>query len=441
MSAASMADEGNFWYHQVYRTPMYPLFLALFLKLFGHTEAAGLAVVLVQRLLGLLSGLMLFTILRRTFSGRVALIGATLFLLSPLQLYYESVFLTEAQFIFLLFVFLWVTLLVVAKLRQGELAGGTFAALGVSAGALSLSRPIGQLLLVCVLVMFVLRFGVKRSTIAGSALALVLFLAAIFPWLKVNHDYYGFWGISRDIGINLFHRVVDVDYSPLPKPSNDPFVRQQVIKARAKTSTTYFHVYHALGISMVRNHVPPKELNKGLDDRMKAFAIETLLASPGRFIPNTFRNFGSLFVKSRRSVHFCEEGLGKPYLCAPQKGLVARLVPQEPAPPSERARALTHWYMASFLFPEAIVTVFFVLGVALSLRRGATVERVFLLFVVLYFTGLAALLNRPEDRFRLPVDGLIFGFGAVGVLSLVDLARRRATLLQESRSAVEGRAG
>lgn len=431
-SATMMADENNFWLHEVYRTPLYPLFLAVSLKLFGHTEAAGQAVVLVQRLLGIGSGLLLFSILRRAFSGRVALIGAILFLLAPLQLYYETVLLTEAQFTFLLFLFLWIVGFVLAQLQRDERSFAAFAALGLSGAILALSRPIGQLLLLCVLALFMIRFGVRRKVVSGAVVTLSVFTVTIFPWLWVNHHYYGFWGISRDIGINLFHRIVDVDSSPLPEKSTDRFIRKQVVKARRKTTTTYFHVYHALAISMKRDRVATTELKRSIDDRMKAFALEVVRASPDRFVPNSLDNFRRLFFDSRHSLHFCEDGVGKPYLCAPQRRLMARIVSVDRTPPSESARAFTHWYMRAFLIPEPMVSLLFMIGVALCLLRYPSAERLFLLFVVLYFTGLAALLNCPEDRFRLPVDGLIFAFVACGAVGLFDLMRRRATLIQGS---------
>lgn len=423
-SAAAMADEGNYWMHEVYRTPVYPLFLSVFFKIWGHQTAAGDGVVLVQRLFGIASGCFLFLIVRRAFSDRVAFAAAVLFLLSPLQLYYETVILTEAQFTFLLFIFLY--------LATGLLAGDDlgdkgmwwlrFAAFGSSGALLSLSRPIGQLLLVAFLVAFIVFRRGSRRAVLGAGLSAAVFIATIFPWLKVNHQYYGFWGISRDFGINLFHRVIDVDETPLPPKSSDTFVRKMYLDARSRPGVTYFHVYHALRRQLSRSHVPRRLNGLTADRRMGDFALEVLMAHPQRFVPYSIRNFWQLFMSPRRSLHFCTDSAGDPYLCTNHVGLATRSVQDSPGPVSVRARRVVHSLMTVLRVPDWIFAVFGVIGATYALIKAPRIQAVFLASIVMYFTGLAALMNCPEDRFRLPVDGLIYGFVVYGLVQIIPLA-------------------
>ena len=121
-SAALMADEGNYWLHEIYRTPMYPLFLSIPMRIFGHTAETGDCIVFLQRCLGIASSWLLFLILRRAFNYRVALGGSILFPLSPLQLFYETSVLTKVQFTFFLFVFLWTTGAMLERGHVGTLA-------------------------------------------------------------------------------------------------------------------------------------------------------------------------------------------------------------------------------------------------------------------------------------------------------------------------------
>lgn len=76
-SAKLMADKGNYWLHEIYRTPMYPLFLSQFVAAGTDGIRAGDAILLAQRLFGLVSGFLLFLTLRRAFSARIALWGVS----------------------------------------------------------------------------------------------------------------------------------------------------------------------------------------------------------------------------------------------------------------------------------------------------------------------------------------------------------------------------
>lgn len=58
----------------------------------------------------------------RAFNYRVTLGGSIHFLLSPLQLFYETSVLTKVQFTFFLFVFLWTTGAMLERGHVGTLA-------------------------------------------------------------------------------------------------------------------------------------------------------------------------------------------------------------------------------------------------------------------------------------------------------------------------------
>lgn len=414
-SATLMAAEGNFWMHEVYRTPLYPLFLAIFLKVFDFGEQAGDCVVFVQRLLGVGSGFILFLALRRAFPHKVALWSAVLFLLSPLQLYYESVIQTEAQFIFLLMLFLWIVARIVSELKRAEVSRLSFVLLGVIAAIMSLSRPIGQLLLVLVLGCLLARFGLSKRMFSAVGIALIIFFVGLFPWMRVNHKHYGFWGISQDFGINLFHRILDVDQTPLPKESSDLFVRAATERAKLRGGTTYFRVYFNLIKEVRASHTKKQLTQLTVDKRMGGFAKEVLLSHPYLFIPNTVNNFWRLFVAPRRSIHFCGGRNNIPYLCSNHDGLQTLVVRADPDRLPEWARRWVHRLFRFLSLPEVFLMAFGIVGVGRSITGQGWEHRLLYLIVIIYFTGLAALLNCPEDRFRLPIDGLIYAFSVYGV--------------------------
>jgi hypothetical protein len=81
--------------------------------------------------------------------------------------------------------------------------------------------------------------------------------------------------------------------------------------------------------------------------------------------------------------------------------------------------------MRAFRVPDLIVSLLGVIGLVVSLRRSNREQPLFLAFTIAYFVGLAAIFNTPEDRFRLPVDGILLAFAVVGAISIVEIMRRR----------------
>lgn len=352
--------------------------------------------------------------------------GSLLFLLSPLQLFYETSILTEAQFILFLSLFLWLGGRMLEDSAKGEVSWLLCVTLGLAAAVLSLSRPIGQLLLPVVLGFCFVRCGCPRRTLCGAAVSLAVFAVGVFPWMKVNHDRYGFWGISRDFGINMFHRVLDVDETPLPDTSADVFVREQYLRGREKPGVTYFRVYHALLRKLKADKTPRQLVKLRADQRMGDFALEVLFAHPYQFVPNSLAHIWRLFVSPRPSLHFCEDEGGAPYLCSNHPGLVSERINTDPVHANASARRVTYRVLSGLRVPDAVFALLAMIGALGSMRGPGCKQRLFLLFTIAYFTGLAAVFNCPEDRFRLPVDGLIFAFAVVGVLTTLRLVRGRA---------------
>jgi len=414
-SAEEMAYQGNYWIHEVYRTPIYPLLLSQFLMTPPDPVLAGRLIMVVQQLCGLLSGILLFLTLRRAFSERVALWGSILFLLSPLQLFYEVCVLTEAQFILLLALFLWLAGRLIEDVSQNRLSYLLCVTVGLAAAVLSLSRPIGQLLLVALWGFCVLRFGVKRRTIYGALIAGIVFLVSVFPWMKLNHDHYGFWGISRDFGINMFHRVLDIGDTPLPPQSTDRFIRNVYIQAKPNPYPTYFVVYHELKRMLKRGDTPKELVNVTIDTRMGDFALEVLRAHPYDFIPQSIAHVWRLFADPRPSLHFCEGEDLKPFLCSNHPGLEFPSVASDPKSIGRTSKRRVFYLLNILRIPDLLVSTLAFLGLAVGLTGVRSEQRLFLAFTVAYFVGLAAIFNTPEDRFRLPVDGLLLAFAVVGV--------------------------
>lgn len=396
-SAALMAKQGNYVWHEIYRTPLYPFFLSIFLS-FGESQAIGNLIILAQRCLGLGAVLFFFLSARRLFPPLVAFAASLLFSAHTLQLYYETVVQTEVLFIFLLSVLLYLTLNLLDK-RTIPCA----IALGLCAGLLTLARPIGQPVLLLALCALALELKNIRRFLVLAAITLCSCFVLLLPWMLVNKQHYKFFGVSQDLGLNLFHRVIDVEGLEPPAESKYPMVREIWKKVEAQPGVTYFKVYH----SLIRKKVKPF----AADRMLSQVALEALWANPSSFPWTSLRMFGELFLSPRKSVFLCPTDTG-PLLCVPKR--LSKQLPAFSGPPqnlSPSVQRIIDWYFRHVELPMGLISVLAFLGMLRwGKQKGFEPRFLFLLGLVLFFTGISALLNVPEDRFRLPIDAILLMF-------------------------------
>ena len=112
-AAVEIAHHGDFFPHEIYRTPLYSTFLAIFLWFFDHSPLTGSLIILAQQLTGIFSAILIYVVAGRLAQGRIPLLSGIAYALSPLALYYEMTILTESLFvpIFLLTVYHVITIL------------------------------------------------------------------------------------------------------------------------------------------------------------------------------------------------------------------------------------------------------------------------------------------------------------------------------------------
>ena len=177
-----------------YRTPGYPLLLALSFRLFGESLVPVRA---AQAAADLLSCFLVFLLGRKLFSERVGLIGATLFALFPLQFLYISIIMTETVFTTLLLLYL--------LLCTGETASWKRSiAAGIVLGAATLVRPT---ILLLPAVIFAVRWiggwkpGGNLKALALTAGAALLILS---PWLIRNFNEFGRISLTSNTGVNFW---------------------------------------------------------------------------------------------------------------------------------------------------------------------------------------------------------------------------------------------
>jgi len=384
---------GDFTSHDIFRTPGYSLFLAPFF-LFGETELAGQAVVAAQHLLALVSGLLFYLLARRLVRPVAAFYASLLYLCHSLLLFYELVIQSEVVFMCLFSLACYVFVRAWEK-RSLPL----FALTALLLAGLTLVRPIAQYLVVLfVLCVWLNRMPVRRRLFATLVMAGV-FILGLLPWMWVNQQTYGFWGITREMGTNICFRVYEIDHQrPVPFSAH-PTIKYYYTQALFNQNGCYFGVKDRLvrerGYSLLR-----------VDREMMAFGIEGLRAYPCKYLRLTALRWLRLFSVSNSTVHTCYQD-GLPYLCC--RTMQGRSFPafsNQPKPGRPLLKKCIHLFVSRLHLPARWLSILALAGalIAWLQHRRKRPLLLLLLLMVLYFTTIVALLNFPEDRYRLPAD-------------------------------------
>jgi 4-amino-4-deoxy-L-arabinose transferase-like glycosyltransferase len=406
-SAALMAKHLNFTWHEIYRTPLYPFFMSPFLA-FGQSVTAGDLIIYAQRGLGLASILIFYRYARHVFGASTAFYAALLFSIHTLQLYYETVIQTEVLFVFLLCACLWQSVRLFENPRVLEAMR-----LGLVLGLLTLTRPLGQYALVVFLFALACQYPKPRLLAKLAAGVILSFALVLIPWMLVNKSTYKFFGVSQDIGLNLFHRVIDIEGLEPVKESKFPKVHYIWTRVKHRAPSSYFSVYHQLR----RERVSARRA----DIMLKTVALETLAQYPKhKFAWTSLKIFTQLFVSARNSVHFCGSDTG-PYLCVPStRGQRTTVFPNSPKnlfPPAQKA---IRKFFSLATLPMWLISPLALLGALYLIKnRGLFNPHLALsIGLIAVFTSMAAIINVAEDRFRLPIDPLLFCLATTTVITI-----------------------
>ncbi|HTR98516.1 MAG TPA: glycosyltransferase family 39 protein [Bacteroidota bacterium] len=220
-----------------YRPPGYPYILSLFFRLFGDSLTP---VRLAQAACDMVSCLLVFSIGRKLFDDRVGLVAAGIFALSPMQILYVSIMMTETLFT--------VTFLGVVRICMENRISTRRALLGgIVLGAGTLIRPT-LLLLPCAL--FAGRWG-RRESVRSDLRAFLLMgavcLVVLLPWLIRNEEQFGRLTLTSNTGVNFWignHPGASGAYS---WPDDNPLAHVDDEFARSDLGMK-------LGLEYVRDH-------------------------------------------------------------------------------------------------------------------------------------------------------------------------------------------
>lgn len=395
--------------HPIYRTIGYPAFLSLFF-IHGETPAAITGILAVQHFLGLCSVVLLYFLARSAFGAWTAFLSALTFGLYPLQLYYETVIQTEVLFVFflLLLVFYfarWINNLTVQR----------SVVIGLLLVFVTLTRPIGQLVVLILFAALYFETQSLRKTVKSALIVGGVYILGITPWCAANYSTYGFFAPSRDIGVNFFHRVYDVDVKQLPENN----VCAPLIGLAEHHLRRGQPLFMNLYADLLKKKLPPIQA----DQTLMGCALAGV-SFDRTFAVNSARVWLNLFFHPNRSMSICSAN-GRSVLCALSAALPLRAVLQQAQERAVWAETIVLRFFSTVDLPIGLLSILAVLSVVASLRHPRLPKPVLFIAVslILYFSLLTAIFNREHDRFRLPADPFLI---MLAVLFVVQVCRAAA---------------
>ena len=206
--ALNLLSNGSFSYFGTFRTPGYPVFIAIIYSI--SSESIWL-VLLVQIILNLISAYLVYKIALLFFSQEIALLSALLFAFDFHQALYAVGLLTDSLFVFL---FLASVYFLCKSIKRNKFILILFSALFI--GLAALVRPIVYYFPI-VAIIFILAFSglILKHRIKYSLFFIIIFMATISPWLIRNYSNYGEAQLCSYTGDNLL--FYDAAYTEMYK--------------------------------------------------------------------------------------------------------------------------------------------------------------------------------------------------------------------------------
>jgi 4-amino-4-deoxy-L-arabinose transferase-like glycosyltransferase len=202
--ALSLLSKKSFDDFDTYRTPGYPVFIAL---IYSISSGSVWFVLFIQILLNLISVVLVYKIAATIIHHKIALLSAFLFAIDLHQSYWAVTLYTDTLFVFLFLVSVYY---LCKSIKENNFLSICLSALFL--GIATLVRPI-SFLFPFVAVIFILvfcNFKLKMK-LAYSLLFSIIFIATISPWLLHNYLKYQEAKLSAHSGYNLL--FYDVAYT------------------------------------------------------------------------------------------------------------------------------------------------------------------------------------------------------------------------------------
>lgn len=255
---ASQMVHGNGFPNLWYRPPLYPFFIGIIFKLTG--SASLVPVVLIQHILLILCVPLLYILARLwNFPEEAAILSSLLFSFNSLLMQMATAIMSETLFIFLLLVsMVALTFLIKNPSIKPAIYCGTAFSL------LSHCRQIASPLLFICLSFFC--FSKPRKFMNVSLITIAAFLICGIPWSIRNLNTFGSYGLSYQLGPNIFTKICSYNLEPVKGRTFDQIkkvyydIRSQIYSPEKKAPEDDWElnkIPHLLIDSLINNGYSP----------------------------------------------------------------------------------------------------------------------------------------------------------------------------------------
>jgi hypothetical protein len=269
-------------------SPDRPVGYGVLLRVVSWATRDVWAVAVTQHVLGLLTAVVVYALLRRRgVSAGVATVATLPVLFDGMELVLEHSVLSDV--LFDLVVLLGVAVLGWSRhprVWSAAVAGALF-------GAAALIRVVGEPVVVAAVVFCLVAAGTLRARVVTAVVLCVAFLVPVTAYASWYHREHGVWSLSQS-GKALYMRTTSfVDCSRLSLPSyertlcpGDPLGQRQ--------DPTYYGWHDP---TTVRSLHPPAGVSR--DDAMRDFALRAIRAQPWAYVRTAARDFAMTFSPVR----------------------------------------------------------------------------------------------------------------------------------------------
>jgi 4-amino-4-deoxy-L-arabinose transferase-like glycosyltransferase len=275
-------------------SPDRPVGYSFLLRGLSEVTRSLVLVTSVQLVLGLVSAVVAYLLLRRWgVRPWVATLGTVPMLFDAMQLLLEHAILSDVLFGFLV-------VSAIAALAWWQTPRlGTTAAAGLLLGLATVVRVLGGPTVVLAALFLLLVATTWRSRLVHVALLVAAFATPVAAYAGWYHHVHGAYAVSQTSGRSLYMRTTTfVDCTKIQVPAYERVLCPADPLGQRKDPTWYG--WHSL--DTVPRLQPPPGVSD--DQAMRDFAVRAIRAQPGAYARAVGRDFGLTFVAVNRNDYF-----------------------------------------------------------------------------------------------------------------------------------------
>ena len=385
----SILDSKSFSAFSSFRTPGYPVYIALIYSIFGTRVWV---VLLTHIFLDIGTVILVFLLAKKLFGNdSIAKIAAFLYSICILSVCMAMMLITEVLFLFILTLSILLFLKAIETWRIRN-----FVLVAFLVGLAALVKPVAKYVPVVMAVTLLFQREKGFSTLVRIVVLILVFLVTIAPWQARNFQKFGFYALSDIQGSMLFRYNV------------------AFVKAFDEGKSVQEAEKELIG-DAVEGIENPFERSK----IYQRIAIKYISEHPFKFLYYHMKGCANLFLATPKYTVIYLLGLkSKPrYKFSVQEGFWERIKKSFMNSRNE------YFLTPIFALKQFLEYLTFVIGLFVLYRMGKKQYCILLILIILYFTAVSGVAG--QSRYRMPTVPFYLSLSAAGFYEAFKYIRRR----------------